>query len=68
MIPEVSVGVRNIYLKIALFYSIITYIIFPFIGLAIKKNKEGITHGMIAGSILSIFLWFKYGANMMTLQ
>jgi Na+/proline symporter len=68
MLSVVSPADKNILLKIMIFYSVLTYFIFPVIGLTIKKNKEGITHGMIAGTIVSIFLWFKYGSKMIKLE
>ena len=55
-------------IKIMILYSIISYFIFPIIGLYIKKNKDGITHGMILGTVVSIFLWFKYGSKMIQLK
>lgn len=55
-------------LKIMIFYSLISYFIFPLIGFYIKKNKEGITHGMILGTIVSIFLWFKFGNKMIEMK
>jgi Na+/proline symporter len=68
MLSNISSDDRNMLIKIMLFYSVLTYFIFPLIGLYVKKNKEGITHGMIAGTIVSIFLWFKYGSKMIKLQ
>lgn len=55
-------------LKIMIFYSLISYFIFPLIGFYIKQNKEGITHGMILGTIVSIFLWFKFGNKMIEMK
>jgi Na+/proline symporter len=54
--------------KIMICLSIISYFIFPFIGLHLKKNKEGITHGMILGTVISIFCWFKYGLNIIKIN
>ena len=68
MFSNVSTNDRNTLLKIMIFYSLLTYFIFPLLGLHLKKNKEGITHGMIVGTILSIFLWFKYGSKMVNLE
>ena len=68
MLPEVSSADKNMLLKIMLFYSLLTYLVFPVAGLYLKKNKEGLTHGMIAGSIVSIFLWVKFGSKMISLQ
>ena len=68
MFSNVSTNDRNTLLKIMIFYSLLTYFVFPLIGLYLKKNKEGLTHGMIVGTILSMFLWFKYGSKMVTLE
>lgn len=68
MLANISSNDRTMLLKIMVFYSLVTYFIFPVIGLYIKKNKEGITHGMVAGTIISMFLWFKYGSKMVTIQ
>ena len=59
---------KMLLIKIMILYSTISYFIFPIIGLYIKKNKDGITHGMILGTIISIFLWFKYGSKMIQLK
>ena len=50
------------------FYSFLSFFLGPLIGFNIKKNKEGITHGMIVGTIISIFLWYSYGSKMITIQ
>jgi Na+/proline symporter len=68
MLSEVSSNDKNVLLKIMLFYSLLSYFVFPLIGLYIKKNKDGITHGMILGTVVSIFLWFKFGSNMVQLN
>ena len=67
MISNISTNDRNLLLQIMLFYSVLTYFIFPLIGFYINKNKEGITNGMILGSIISIILWFNYGSKMISL-
>lgn len=68
MLSNISSYDKSLLLKIMLFYSLLTYFIFPLIGFYINKNKEGISHGMIIGTIVSAFLWFKYGSNMLTMQ
>lgn len=68
MLSNVSSSDKNILLQIMFFYSLLTYFIFPIIGLYLKKNKEGITHGMIVGTLVSIFLWFRYGSKMVKMQ
>ena len=67
MLTNISINDRNILLQIMLFYSVLSYFIFPIIGFYINKNKEGITNGMILGSIISIFLWFNYGSKMINI-
>jgi len=64
----ISSNDKMLLIKIMILYSMISYFIFPIIGLYIKKNKDGITHGMILGTIVSIFLWFKYGSKMIQLK
>jgi hypothetical protein len=68
MLSDISSNDKSLLLKIMVFYSLLTYFIFPLIGFYMKKNKEGVTHGMLAGSIVSIFLWYKYGSNMLTMK
>ena len=48
-------------LYIMIFYSLISYFIFPAIGYRYFDMKKGITYGMILGSLVSIFLWINYG-------
>lgn len=68
ILSNISSNDQSTLIKIMLFYSILSYFIFPIIGFYIKKNKEGITHGMILGTIISIFLWFKFGIQMIELN
>jgi hypothetical protein len=67
MLTNISTNDRNMLLQIMIFYSILTYFIFPLGGFYISKNKEGITNGIILGSIISILLWFNYGLKMINL-
>jgi Na+/proline symporter len=67
MLTNISSTDKFTLMQIMIFYSVLSYFIFPLIGLYIKKNKEGITHGMILGSIVCIFLWIKYGSSMIKL-
>ena len=53
---------------IMLFYAILSYVISPGLGYLLMKNKEGITYGIILGSIVSILLWFQYGQKMITIR
>jgi hypothetical protein len=68
MISNITISDRNLLIQIMLFYSVLSYFIFPIIGFYINKNKEGITYGMILGSIISIFLWLNYGSIMISLK
>ena len=45
---------------IMLFYSIITFFLFPYIGFYLMKS-DGIMYGMAIGALLSIYLWKVYG-------
>ncbi len=51
-------------LAIMLFYSLITFFLFPVIGLYFLKTTTGILYGMILGFIVSIYLWCVYGCKM----
>lgn len=53
---------------IMLFYAIISYVISPGLGYLITKNKDGITYGIIIGSIVSILLWFQYGQKLINFK
>ena len=64
MFSKISLNDKNNLLKIMIFYSLLSYFICPVIGFSIKKTKEGITHGMLIGTIISIFLWFNFGITM----
>ena len=68
MLINVSSTDKFTLIKIMFLYSLLSYFIFPMIGLYVKKTKEGITHGMILGSVISIFLWFKYGLKMIKIN
>ena len=68
MLSNMSQNDKMALVKIMMFYSSLSFFIFPFIGLTLKKNKEGITHGMIVGTVVSIFLWFKFGSKMIKLD
>ena len=53
---------KNI-LGIMIFYSLLTFFIFPFIAFQFYKI-DGIMYGMIRGAIVSIVLWNTYGKKM----
>jgi hypothetical protein len=54
----------NKFFLIMLFYLIISYIIGPIVGYyALDKTLKSAGHGFVAGSILSIILWFLVGSK-----
>ena len=53
---------------IMLFYALIAYVITPGLGYFLLKKKDGITYGIIIGSILSILLWLQYGQKLITVK
>ena len=55
-------------LQIMIFYSLLSNFIGPFVGYKLMKSKTGITYGLVVGSILSVALWYKIGANKIELQ
>jgi hypothetical protein len=54
------------FVKIMLFYAIISYIIGPFIGYQIKNNLLDAGTGFVIGSIISIILWYIYGKDLIS--
>jgi len=54
-------------LGIMLFYSFITFFLFPYIGFYLLK-MSGLTYGMIAGAIVSVLLWQYYGSKMVKMN
>lgn len=57
----------GIIIGIMLFYSLLSFFIFPAIGFFFLKSKKGLTYGMIIGFIVSIVLWIFFGQKMVTL-
>lgn len=51
---------------IMLFYALLSFVISPGLGYFLTKKKDGVSYGIIIGSILSILLWFQYGSKMIT--
>lgn len=68
MLSNISTNDRNLLLQIMLFYSILTYFVLPIIGFYISKNKQGITNGLIVGTLISLLLWINYGSKMINLK
>ena len=64
----ISPADKSSLMKVMVFYALLTYALAPGAGFMLKKNKEGITQGMIVGSVISLALWYKYGSKMITLQ
>ena len=53
------------FLQIMAFYFALAFIIFPVIAFfTFGKNSRSIGDGWVAGSIISIILWFAVGRNM----
>jgi len=54
------------FISIMLFYIVVTYIVFPAgFYYFVDKNLNSAGNGFVVGSIVSIFLWYKYGKNML---
>jgi len=58
---------RQMLLGIMIFYSLITFFLFPSIGYYLNKS-EGVFYGMILGALASIVLWKTYGSKMVKLN
>ena len=54
-------------LGIMIFYSLITFFLFPSVGYYLKKS-DGIFYGMILGALASIVLWKTYGSKMIKMD
>lgn len=48
---------------IMIFYAVLSYLLGPAIGYNITKTKDGIGYGLVAGSLISIVLWYAYGSK-----
>ena len=59
---------RNLLIQIMLFYSVLSFFVGPSIGFYFKRDKDGISNGMMIGIILSILLWMNYGYDMIKLN
>lgn len=62
--PFSSKNVQTL-VMIMLFYSLITFFLFPIIGFYFMAFT-GILYGMIVGAIISVYLWYAYGSKMIT--
>ena len=48
--------------SIMLFYSLLTFFIFPYVGYLLMNNsKKGIVSGMFIGFVISVLLWISVG-------
>lgn len=49
-------------ISVMLFYALLTYLLAPYVGYLMGGNKH-ISTGFVAGSVLSIALWYSYGQS-----
>ena len=49
---------------IMIFYSLVSFFIFPTIGYYLTKKIEGITYGILFGCLASITMWQYFGKKM----
>jgi len=55
----------NMFLMIMLFYIFLSYIVGPIVGYyVLGKTVKGAGNGFVAGSVLSIILWYTVGQKM----
>jgi hypothetical protein len=55
----------NKFLMIMLFYILLSYILGPIIGYyTLGKTSNAAGNGFVAGSIISIILWYSFGSKM----
>jgi hypothetical protein len=55
----------NMFLMIMLFYIFLSYIVGPIVGYyVLGKTAKGAGNGFVAGSVLSIILWYTVGQKM----
>ena len=52
------------FLAIMVFYAFLTFVLFPFLFYSRKNTLESAGNGFVAGSILSLALWFMVGRTM----
>ena len=63
--PSVSSNDWSVFLRIMIFYIILTYLIFPLIFYySMGKTKRAAGVGFVVGSVISLLLWFVYGSKM----
>ena len=48
------------FLKIMLFYLVVTFFVGPFVG-GIVLGRRGVGHGYLVGGVISLLLWHFYG-------
>jgi len=54
----------NMFVAIMAFYAFVTFILFPYLFYSRKNTLESAGNGFVAGSVLSIVLWFMIGRSM----
>jgi len=52
------------FVAIMAFYAFLTFILFPYLFYSRKNTLENAGNGFVAGSILSLALWFMIGRTM----
>jgi hypothetical protein len=59
---------QTTFIFIMAFYALLSFFVGPLVGLKYKGGKDGITHGIIIGCIISLALWNFYGAALLDLK
>jgi hypothetical protein len=53
------------FVGIMVFYAVITYLVFPVVSYyAFQKSLAAAGNGFVAGSVLSLVLWFSFGSKL----
>lgn len=52
------------FVGIMVFYAILTFLVFPYLFYSRKNTLESAGNGFVAGSVLSLVLWFMVGRSM----
>ena len=54
----------HMFVAIMAFYAFVTFILFPYLFYSRKNTLESAGNGFVAGSVLSVVLWFMIGRSM----
>ena len=54
----------EMFVAIMVFYAFLTFLLFPYLFYSRKNTLESAGNGFVAGSVLSIALWFMVGRSM----